>query len=102
MNALTRPLPRTVESPAPRASSKDLLGLAASLKPYALLSGSETTIQWLTDLGFRVSQRHLKHWVLTHTNQLPELHLYSHLELKRFATGKAREYAKRTLKETRQ
>ncbi|MCK7552594.1 hypothetical protein [Marinobacter goseongensis] len=100
MNALNRGLPGTTEPSSTGVSRKDLLALSTHLQQPAVLKGNRATTQWLTDLGFRISQRRPHHWVLTHTDALPEWHLYSDAELEGFATGKAHEYARRLLKET--
>jgi hypothetical protein len=107
MNALHRALPGITEPSSIGVSRKDLLALSINLQQPAshsqqadVLKSSRATTQWLTDLGFRISQRRPHHWVLTHTGPLPEWHFYSHAELAGFATGKAHEYARRLLKET--
>lgn len=101
MYALTRALPQTVTEP-PRSSRKDLLALNHVPATPVTLKGMRATLQWLNDLGFRVDREQQDHWVVTHTNPLPELHFYSEIELERFSTGKAHHYAKRILRETSQ
>lgn len=99
MNALNRALPHNF-TPPPRSSTKDLLALNHVPAMPVTLKSMRATLQWLDDLGFRVDRKQLDHWVVTHTNPLPELHFYSEIELERFATGKAHHYAKRILRET--
>lgn len=99
MNAPNRALAHQHEAPL-KNSRKDLLGLDAEPYPLRLATGFGTTVQWLTDLGFRIEQRRPDHWILTHSRPLPQLHFYSDDELDRFASARAPAYAKRILKET--
>ncbi|EMP57049.1 hypothetical protein MSNKSG1_02459 [Marinobacter santoriniensis NKSG1] len=78
---------------------KDALALSEPTGP-AGMKGQATTRQQLADLGLAVTQAEPDHWIVTVGNPLPEIHLYGAAELERFASCKARHYAKRAPKET--
>lgn len=82
------------------ATRNNLFGLQPNT-PSLYGEGLNTSRQWLEDLGFSVSQPDPEHWVVTHHNPLPELHLYSERELAQFASYKAHHYAKRLFPENR-
>lgn len=87
-------------SPTPfSATRKDLLGVGhlSGMKPGR--NGAVMTRQWLVDLGFHVDQAGPRHWVLTLSTPLPELHFYSEAELEQFAASRARQYANVHFKE---
>ncbi|MBK1872674.1 MULTISPECIES: hypothetical protein [unclassified Marinobacter] len=87
-------------SQALTATRSNLFGLNPSA-PALYGEDLNTNRQWLEDLGFSIRQSGQKHWVVTHTNPLPELHFYSENELAQFASYKGHHYAKHLLPENR-
>lgn len=82
------------------STRSNLFGLNPSA-PALYGEDPSTNCQWLEDLGFSVRQSGQKHWVVTHSNPLPELHFYSDSELAQFASYKAQHYARHLLPEHR-
>ena len=83
------------EYPSLRPSRKDLFALA---QPVYLAAGSEApstvvAIRQLWTMGLHIRELAPGHWVIRGAEALPEIHLYSELEVQRFASRNALHYA---------
>lgn len=93
MTAFNRALLYPHKNTPPPASRKDVLGVGQSLAPGVETPPVHTVSKWLESLGFVISQVAPRHWILTHSSSLPELHFYSLAELGQFAAQRSHQYA---------